>query len=128
MSKIDYLASVTISRRTFLKGAMGTAAAVALVGSAGGLLVGCKKKEATADITVTSTLDFNHSHNIIVLGADIDKPPATKTITSDGASHTHDVALAKADYEAIGKGQAVSKVSTSSGTTPHTHTFNIKKA
>jgi hypothetical protein len=81
----------------------------------------------TPDFTITSSIDANHSHKVIISGADIDNPPATKTITSDGASHTHTIVLNKQDYEAIKKGQEISVISSSTGTTPHTHTFKIKK-
>ncbi len=115
-----------ISRRSFLKGAAGLAVAVVVVDAASLLAAGCKSEKA-ADLTVTSSTDANHSHKITVLGADIDNPPGEKVITSDGATHTHTVTLTKADYQAIRKGQSVSKVSSATGTTPHTHTFAIKK-
>jgi hypothetical protein len=81
----------------------------------------------TPDFTITSSIDANHSHKVVVSGADVDNPPITKTITSDGANHTHTITLSKQDYEAIKKGQEITLTSSSDGSVPHTHTFKIKK-
>ncbi|MBI2830379.1 MAG: hypothetical protein HYX81_04380 [Chloroflexi bacterium] len=116
-----------ITRRTFLKGSAGATLFVLVAGSVGTLLAACAAKP-TADFEVASTTPdpTNHSHKVKVLGADVDKPPAEKSITSDGATHTHAVLLKRADFQALKKGQEITVVSTSNGTTPHTHTFKIK--
>ena len=82
---------------------------------------------STPDFTVTSSVDNNHSHKIIISGTDVDKPPDTKIITSDGANHTHTIKLVKQDYQSIKAGQEITLVSSSDGPVPHTHTFKIKK-
>ena len=91
-----------------------------------GMVSGCTGS-GTPNFTVTSSVDNNHSHNAVISGADVDNPPAQKTITSDGANHTHTITLTKQNYEAIKQGQEVTVTSSSNGATPHTHTFTIKK-
>lgn len=118
-----WLSGRSITRRAFLKGSVGAVLVVAAAGSVGAVLAACTK--ATADFEVTSSTDFNHSHKVKILGVDVDKPPVEKTITSDGPTHQHAITLTKADFEALKKGQQVTKVSTNTGTTPHGHTFVI---
>jgi len=121
--------SELITRRSFLKKSFGLGA-VLLAASAGGTLTslaGCAKAPS-ADLTSTSTLDFNHTHKVTIPGADIDSAPSTKTYTSDGPTHTHAITLAKADFQSLKKGGTVTVVSTSTGTTPHTHTWTLKIA
>ncbi|MBI2832701.1 MAG: hypothetical protein HYX79_10645 [Chloroflexi bacterium] len=117
-----------ITRRTFLKGSLGVGVALLAVQTAGSAILSGCAAAPSPDITSTSSIDFNHSHNATIPGADIDNAPSEKTYTSDGASHTHAITLKKTDFETIKKGQQVSVVSTATGTTPHTHTFNIMKA
>lgn len=119
--------SETMTRRSFLKRSLGFGAALLAVGSASSVLAGCAKAPS-ADLTVASTTDFNHAHNVTIPGADIDSAPSSKTYTSDGATHTHAITLAKADFQSLKKGGTVTKVSTSTGTTPHTHTWTLKMA
>ncbi len=119
----------SITRRSFLKRSLGFGLALVAVQGAGAILTslyGCAAP--TADITVTSSVDFNHSHKVTIPGADVDRPPAEKKYTSDGATHTHSIILTKSQFETIKKGGEVSVVSDATGTTPHTHTFVIKKA
>ncbi|GEM_PF-3449724 len=121
---------VGFTRRSFLKRSLGVGLSIVAVQSAGGLLTslsGCAAPP-TPDFAVTSSVDFNHSHKVTILGADVDKPPSEKTYTSDGPTHQHSIKLTKQDFETIKKGGEVSKVSDATGTTPHTHTFVIKKA
>lgn len=130
MSEIkDYLVKGEgITRRSFLKGSLGAGLVLVVAQSAGAVsLIGCRAAP-TADITVTSSLDFNHAHKIIVPGADIDKAPSQMTYTSDGPTHTHAITLTKDNFTAIKKKQQVVVTSTATGTTPHTHTFTIKIA
>lgn len=120
----------SITRRTFLKRSLGVGLALVAVQGAGAMLTslsGCAAPP-TADIPVTSSVDFNHSHKVTIPGADVDRPPAEKTYTSDGPTHQHSIKLTKRDFETIKKGGEVSVVSDATGTTPHTHTFVIKKA
>ncbi|MBI4304660.1 MAG: hypothetical protein HY665_10045 [Chloroflexi bacterium] len=128
MSQNINLLRETITRRSFLQKTL--IAGLVLIGAktVGTVLSGCAAAPPTADLTITSSTDFNHSHKVTILGADIDRPPAQKTYTSDGASHQHAITLTKANFDAIKKKQEVSVVSTSTGTTPHTHTFAIKIA
>jgi hypothetical protein len=92
------------------------------------LVIGLGCSAATPDFTVTSSIDNNHSHKVVIAGSDVDNPPAAdKTITSDGASHTHTIKLTMQNYQAIKAGQQVTVTSSSNGPTPHTHTFAIKK-
>jgi len=85
----------------------------------------------TSDFTVASSVDFNHSHDVTIKGADIDNPPAnpvTITSTATGATpHTHTIVLSQADYQSIKDGKTVSIVSSPFPANNHTHTFNIKK-
>ena len=118
-----------ITRRSFLKKSVGFGA-ILIAASAGGTLTslaGCAKAPS-ADLTVASTTDFNHAHNVTVPGADIDSAPSQKTYTSDGATHSHAITLAKADFQNIKKGSAVTVVSSATGTTPHTHTWTLQMA
>ncbi|MBI2958504.1 MAG: hypothetical protein HYY32_06635 [Chloroflexi bacterium] len=116
-----------VTRRSFLLGSIGVTTFIVAAGGMVQAIAGCAKKK-TADFIVASSTDFNHSHNITISGADVDSPPsAGKTITSDGATHTHQAVLTKAHFASIGKGEQVVVTSTATGTTPHTHTFTIKK-
>ncbi len=114
----------SITRRSFLKGSAGAVLMVIAAGSVGSVLAACTK--ATVDFEVTSSNVFNHTHKVKILGVDVDKPPAEKTITSDGPTHTHAITLKKADFEALKKGQTVTVLTTATGTTPHTHECIIK--
>ncbi len=86
---------------------------------------------AILDFTVKSSVDFNHSHDVTIKGADVDNPPANPvTITSTatgGTPHTHTITLSKADYQSIKDGKTVSVVSSPFPANNHTHTFDIKK-
>ena len=117
-----------LTRRAFLVRAAGVGAVLVAAGSMSGVLAACSKATPTADFSVGSTTPdpTNHSHDVKILGADVDSP-TDKTYTSDGATHQHTVALTKADFENIKKGQEVTIVSGPAGGTPHTHTFKIKK-
>jgi hypothetical protein len=114
-----------ISRRSFLKGTAGAALLVVTAGSVGAALTACTSKP-TADFEVTSSTDFNHAHKVMILGADVDKPPESKTITSDGPTHQHAITLSKANFQSLKKGETVTLTSTSTGSSPHTHTFALK--
>lgn len=113
-----------VSRRQFLKAVLGVGAGL-LATAALSSMAGCA---ATQDITSTSSTDLAHNHRVTIPGADLDSPPAQKTYTTDGTTHTHTVTLTKAQLEVIKKGQAVSVTCSSSGVPAHTHTFNIQKA
>lgn len=127
-SKISISLEETMTRRNFLRGSLGAGLGILIVGTAGRALLGCAPAAPSADIAVTSSVDFNHSHKVTIPGADIDSAPSQKTYTSDGASHTHDITLTSQQFEAIKKGESVTVTSTATGATPHTHTFTIKKA
>ena len=93
------------------------------------LLVGglaCSKSSSTGDLTITSSVNSNHSHQVTISNADIENPPATdKTIdTTYTSGHRHTITLTSQDYQSIEDGNEVTVTSSSSG---HTHTFNIKK-
>jgi hypothetical protein len=132
---IQAIETTEISRRNFvsktLRFSVGAAGMIAGPGALVNLLAGCGSNSAvnSVDFSVTSLGDAtNHSHNISILGTDLDNPPNEKTIpTTDVFQHIHEVTLSKADYEAIKNGQTVNKTSTRTGTAPHTHDFAIKK-
>ncbi len=97
-----------------------------LVGSA--MSLACSKKSASpGDITITSSVDSGHTHDVTVSGADIDNPPAAdKTVNSTySGGHRHTITLTPQDYESIKDGGEVTV--TSSSNAGHTHTFVIKK-
>ena len=106
---------------------------MAMVWMAGLLVVGilaglaCSKKSASSgDITVTSSIDAGHSHQVTISGTDIESPPATdKTIDTTSTGHKHTITLTSQDYQSIKDGNEVSV--TSSSNSGHTHTLNIKK-
>ncbi|MBM4445445.1 MAG: hypothetical protein FJ020_09140 [Chloroflexi bacterium] len=95
-----------------------------------GIAVGaaCSKKSGSAgDLTITSSVDSGHSHDVTIKAADIANPPATdKTIdTTYSGGHRHTITLTPANYQTIEGGNGVSVTSSSSG--GHTHTFIIAK-
>ena len=99
---------------------------VVLIGSVTGLA--CSKKSASAgDITVTSSINAGHSHDVTISGTDINNPPAAdKTIdTTYSAGHRHTITVTAQDYESIKNGGEVTVTSSSVG--GHTHTFVIKR-
>ena len=119
-----------ITRRSFLEKSLGLGALLLAAGSTGGFIVslaGCSSTPSTS-LTAASSVDLAHSHNVTIPGADIDSAPSERSYTSDGPTHQHAITLKKADFEAIKKGQEVTVVSTSTGATPHTHTWRLKKA
>lgn len=128
MSQETNILSGGITRRTLIKTSLGLGLFVAVAGSSVGALVSACAGPASANLTVASSTDFQHSHNVTVPGADIDKQPSQVTYTTDGATHTHRVTLTSANFKTIKDGQSVSLACTSDGTTPHTHTFVFKKA
>ncbi len=87
----------------------------------------CGKSTSTGDITFTSSVTGNHSHQITISGADIENPPSTgKTITTTYVLyHSHTITLSQQDYETIKNGGEVTV--TTSLVNDHTHTFTIKK-
>jgi len=94
----------------------------------GATSLACSKKSASAgDITVTSSVNAGHSHDVTIKGADIESPPtADNTIdTSYSGGHRHTITLTQQDYESIKNGGEVTVTSSSVG--GHTHTFVIKK-
>lgn len=96
-----------------------------LVGSAIGLA--CSKKSASpGDITIASSVNSGHTHDVTISGADIDNHPAAdKTIdTTYSGGHRHTITLTLQDYESIKNGDEVSVTSTSDA--GHTHVFDIK--
>jgi hypothetical protein len=106
------------------------AAVIALVVVLAGSLIGfaCSDKSAsTGDITVTSSINAGHAHQVTINGADINNPPAAdKTIDStNSGGHTHSITLTMQDYESIQSGSEVTVESSSNS--GHTHTFVIAK-
>jgi len=87
----------------------------------------CSKKSASSgDMTVTSSIDSGHSHQVTISGTDIERPPATdKTIDTTSTGHKHTITLTSQDYQSIKDGNEVTV--TSSSNSGHTHTFKIKK-
>ena len=79
------------------------------------------------NITVTSSIDAGHSHDVTISGADIENPPAADdTIdTTYSGGHRHTITLTRQDYESIKNGDEVTVISSSSG--GHAHTFVIAK-
>jgi hypothetical protein len=92
-----------------------------------GICAGCSS--ATQDFTVTSSTDVNHSHDVTIIGRDVDNPSdKTYTTTSTGAvPHTHTVTLTRAQFEEIKQGNSVTVTSSAFPANNHTHTFTIKK-
>jgi len=94
----------------------------------GATSLACSKKSASAgDITVTSSVNAGHTHDVTIKGADIESPPtADNTIdTSYSGGHRHTITLTQQDYESIKNGGEVTVTSSSVG--GHAHTFVIKK-
>jgi hypothetical protein len=95
----------------------------------GGLVsLACSKKSASAgDITITSSVNAGHTHQVTISSTDIDNPPAAdKTIdTTYSGGHRHTITLTTQDYESIKNGSEVTVESSS--VSGHTHTFVIKK-
>lgn len=115
-----------MSYRSIVKVATVSLLVLVLVGSLVGL--GCSKKSAsTGDITVTSSVNAGHTHDVTISGTDINNPPAAgKTIdTTYSGGHRHTITLTTQDYESIQSGNEVTVESSS--VSGHTHTFVIKK-
>ena len=79
------------------------------------------------DITITSSVNAGHTHDITISGADIENPPAGgKTIDSTyNSGHRHTVTLTQQDYQTIKDGGVVTV--TDSLVAGHTHTYVIHK-
>jgi len=115
-----------MSRRSATRFALIVIMALLVVG--GAMSSACSKKSASAgDITVTSSVNAGHTHQVTISGTDINNPPAAdKTIdTTYSAGHFHTIILTTQDYESIQSGNEVTVVSSS--VSGHTHTFVIKK-
>lgn len=112
--------------RPTLRFALIVMVAMLLVGGATSL--GCSKKSASSgDITVTSSINAGHSHDVTISGVDINNPPTeNKTLTTTyNSGHTHTITLTPQDYQTIQSGGEVTVTTSSVG--GHTHTFVIKK-
>jgi hypothetical protein len=115
-----------MSRKSLVKVAAVSVLVLVLVGSLVGLA--CSKKSTSAgDLTVTSSVNAGHTHQVTISGTDINNPPAAdKTIdTTYSAGHRHTITLTTQDYETIKNGGEVTVESSS--VSGHTHTFVIKK-
>ena len=90
-------------------------------------VLSCGKSASPGDITVTSSVDVGHSHQVTISGPDIDNPPtAGKTITTTYVDfHSHTITLNQQDYQTIKNGGTVTV--TTSEVNGHTHTFTIKE-
>ena len=82
---------------------------------------------STADITVTSSFDAGHTHDVTIRGSDIENPPAAgKTIdTTYDSGHRHSIVLTQQDFQSVKDGQEITVTDSLSG--GHTHTYTIKK-
>ncbi len=82
---------------------------------------------AQQDITVTSSVNAGHIHDITISGADIENPPTGgKTIdTTYNSGHRHTVTLTQQDYQTLKDGGVVTV--TDSLVAGHTHTYVIHK-
>ena len=79
------------------------------------------------NITVTSSVNAGHTHDVTISGADIENPPAGgKTVdTTYNGGHRHTITLTQQDYQTIkGGGEVTVTDSLSAG---HTHTYVIHK-
>lgn len=102
---------------------------------AGVLSLACSSSKSpsnSSDITVTSTVTLDHTHQVTIKGTDIDNPPsADKTIntteygTAGYGGHYHTITLTPQDYQTIKDGGTVTV--TTSVVNEHTHDFTIKK-
>lgn len=102
---------------------------------AGVLSLACSSSKSpsnSSDITVTSTVTLDHTHQVTIKGTDIDNPPsADKTIntteygTAGYGGHYHTITLTPQDCQTIKDGGTVTV--TTSVVNEHTHDFTIKK-
>ena len=116
-----------MSYRSITRFALVVAMVVLLVAGGATSLACSKKSTSTGDVTLTSSVNAGHSHDVTISGADIESPPAAdKTIdTTYSAGHRHTITLTPQDYESIKNGGEVTVTSSSVG--GHTHTFVIKR-
>jgi len=79
------------------------------------------------DITVMSSVNAGHTHDVTISGADIENPPAGgKTIdTTYNSGHRHTLTLTQQDFETIKNGGEVTVTDSLFGS--HTHTYVISK-
>ena len=80
------------------------------------------------DLTVISSTNSSHSHQVTIKGVDMDSP-ADRTYTSTSAGttpHTHTFIITKDDFEEIKKGNAVTVTSSPFPADNHTHTFRFR--
>ena len=79
------------------------------------------------DITITSSVNAGHTHDVTISGADIENPPAAgKTIdTTYNSGHRHTLTLTQQDFETIKNGGEVTVTDSLFGS--HTHTYIIHK-
>ena len=79
------------------------------------------------DITITSSVNAGHTHDVTISGADIENPPAAgKTIdTTYNSGHRHTLTLTQQDFETIKNGGEVTVTDSLFGS--HTHTYVIHK-
>ena len=105
--------------------------AAGLVAMALVFVVGLGCAAGNRDFTITSSVDEQHSHRVAIAGADVDNPPAEKTITtsSEGSvPHVHTIILTRQSYESLRAGAEVIVISSPFLANNHTHTFAIKKS
>jgi len=80
------------------------------------------------DLTVTSSTNSNHSHEVTIKGAEMDSPADRNYTSLSGGTvpHTHTFTLTKGDFEEIKKGNAVTVTSSPFPADNHTHTFRMR--
>ena len=90
-------------------------------------VLSCGKSGLPGDITVTSSVDAGHSHQVTISGADIDNPPTGgKTVSTTYVDfHSHSITVTQQDYQTIKNGGTLTM--TTSEVNGHTHTSTIKK-
>jgi hypothetical protein len=114
-----------MDRRDFLAnaGLLAAWAAIPIV------LTGCgsDRKSPTnteaGDVAGSVSLSNGHTHSAVITKAQIDAGSGV-TLTLTGSGHTHTVSLVDEEVMSIGKGQRVSKLSSTREAHDHTVTFN----
>ncbi len=123
-------------RRDFLRQSIGVLVALSAGGS-GIAVMGCEGDECGTSgkvtpgsdrVTVTSSCENGHTHDVFVTNAELGSPPAmlTRETSSYEGKHTHKLSLSQDELSQIQAGKSVTKESSNDNS--HTHVFTLRKA
>ena len=75
---------------------------------------------------ITSSIVSGHSHSVTISRSRVNNPPTNDVTltTTNNSEHIHNITLTQSNFESLMNGETIIKTSTNNS--GHTHTFSIK--